>query len=302
MCKSYLSNSLYINQTFPIFPEYGPSSGNKEECAFLSFIFISADILFVLGIFFFVPIGLLLKLDPMHHLLLQFVPYYSNTFSIQVWVGLIFRLPFSIVIALDVARCWVYIALFFVVGSKIWLYYFHLMEQPYRKEHCFALATFSKLTESISKYKEVLVLQKIYHYPLTTLPTLMMFFISLTVVLTNYFAVRMHHLMPGIILYFVIPAFLVVSLWLPFHTLPDCGEFNAVSVQLVRKWRLRASCVWGNVRRKQIDRALRSLQESHFHFGLGQYTFVNMTPRTKITYHKVIIEYTISALLFKWKG
>lgn len=241
---------------------------------------------------------MLLKWDPYHHLFLHFLPHYATHFSLQVWIGVTFRLPFCIIMLLDFVRSFVYVALVYVVGCKIWLRHFHLIEEPYRVIRF--LVARKKLLDSMTTYREILVLQKVFHYPLMTLSTLLVLIISVVVILANYFALRMHDLIPGIVLYVGIPAFLIAALWLPYQVLPDCGDVHTTSVELIRRWRLRGGWIRGDGR-KEFDKVLRSLPPSCFKFGVGQFVFVKITGATKGLYHRAIVDYTISAVLFKWK-
>lgn len=302
----YVRARFHITSTYYIIDhllitEYPQMPKKSDSYATITLIFQLTDIIIIPTILLCTPVGILLKLDPIHHIFMDFFPHYADSFGLQIWIAITCRIPLCTILALDVARCWISIAMFFIVGCKVWLRYFFLVEQPYRNERCFSVSLHTKLSNSIATYREILVLQKIYHYPLMTMPTLLTLFVSLAVILANYFAIRMHHVIPSVILYFGIPPILVAALWVPYHVLPDCGDFNSVSVELLRKWKLRGGWVWGNVRRKEIQRRLRSLPPSNFKFGVGDFAFLNMTRGTKGMYHKVIIDYTISVLLFKWK-
>ncbi|OXA47967.1 hypothetical protein Fcan01_16945 [Folsomia candida] len=154
----------------------------------------------------------------------------------------------------------------------------------------------------MASYREMLVLNKVFHYPLSTLSSLLIFVILLIVILANYFALRMNDVIPAIVLYVAIPAFLISALWIPSHVLPDCGEVNKISMELIRKWGLRAGWIWGGGKKREFDKMVRSLPPSYLKFGLGQCILVKITRATKGLYHKAIVDYTISAVLFNWKG
>lgn len=158
----------------------------------------------------------------------------------------------------------------------------------------------TKLRDAIATYREVLVQLKVFHCPLTTLSTLMTFIISVSVIIANFLAVRMHQLLPAVVLYVIIPGFLVGALWLPYHILPDCGDFTTISEELIRKWRLRAGSNLDGWKKKRFEKVLRSLPVCYFKFGLGEYVFINISRATKGMYQKVIVDNTISALLFNW--
>lgn len=263
---------------------------------------MSVDLITIFGIILGTPVGILLKVDPIHHIIAAISPAnYASSLGLQIWIAVSIRIPICTIIALDIARCWIYIAMIYVVGSKIFLRYLHLIEQPYRHERFFAVATRKKLGDSITSYREILVLLKIIHYALMTLSSCGISFLAMTVVAVNYLSIKMHHVIPGIVLYFGFPVLLVCALWLPYHTLPECGEFAMISTELLRKWRLRGGGIGYGGKGKSIAMRLRSLLVNYFKFGMGQFVMLNITRGTKGRYHKVIIDYTISALLFKLK-
>ncbi|OXA47964.1 hypothetical protein Fcan01_16946 [Folsomia candida] len=290
-----ISAVLFSYFSFTEYSTYPRKTGSYPS---ILLIFQLTDIFLTISIFLFTPVAMLLKWDPYHHLFLHFLPHYATHFSLQVWIGVTFRLPFCIIMLLDFVRSFVYVALVYVVGCKIWLRHFHLIEEPYRVIRF--LVARKKLLDSMTTYREILVLQKVFHYPLMTLSTLLVLIISVVVILANYFALRMHDLIPGIVLYVGIPAFLIAALWLPYQVLPDCGDVHTTSVELIRRWRLRGGWIRGDGR-KEFDKVLRSLPPSCFKFGVGQFVFVKITGATKGLYHRAIVDYTISAVLFKWK-
>ncbi|OXA47859.1 hypothetical protein Fcan01_17051 [Folsomia candida] len=276
---------------------YAPYPQKPGSYSSIILIFKLADIFVTLAIFLFTPMAVVLNIDPFHHILTQLSPYYTAQVSLHVWIGATFRVPLCILMMLDVARVFIYIGIMFVIACKIWLRYFYLIEEPYRVH---MLPRHTKLRDAIATYREVLVQLKVFHCPLTTLSTLMTFIISVSVIIANFLAVRMHQLLPAVVLYVIIPGFLVGALWLPYHILPDCGDFTTISEELIRKWRLRAGSNLDGWKKKRFEKVLRSLPVCYFKFGLGEYVFINISRATKGMYQKVIVDNTISALLFNW--
>lgn len=254
-------------------------------------LMISVILLFAIGLPTYSMYGLFMsrkrdipQVFNVDKVLLYLSPTYGHTL---IYVVLIIRLVYSLMIAFDIARIISGVVAIFLLAPDIIVPAVQLLEMfdPLKKRQ-----------RAVHYYLHFQIIIASLAKLISLFATLLLSMAFSIIVFCNYAAIKLHHRIP-MPFYLFFPATAIIVPICVVKILPKGGYIFNATQKILRMWRRHVSVNGGGYVRKAVLREVKALRPCTFYAGLGDTKFFGIKKQTVLEFMGSVMDYTVDIVL-----